>query len=451
MKNTILILFLTMLINITYATTFTTTGSSANWSDPIAWDNGVPTFNDNDSIIINDSIKYIGDLNVNSYIINNNILNIEGIFSPKNYTMNDAILYATNFNMNKFIDTIYLSGYINIGEDLNLSSNSKLIIVGCLELNITNDFNIIGNSEFYLNCGDINIDGDLNINGSSYVNIISNTSISNINLYGSPILTLNYENNINNLNMHGSSILFDNGELNTNNINLYGNSIITGNGILSWTNDLVYVGNAKIMCNDSIIYYSNKTTPSIPQNNPLDLAMCDGPPLPIILQYFKGVYNNNYINLEWSTLIEINCSHYIIEKSYDNENWEYVTLIEGSNNSSNIVTYNYEDLMLSNDAVYYRLTQYDFNGDYQTFDVISILPNFNNFKIYPNPVDDNKYLNIISQSNIEILMLHSINGKQVYVPINDQIDLNNLPTGIYNITLKFENNDEIYKIKIYLN
>ncbi len=104
-------------------------------------------------------------------------------------------------------------------------------------------------------------------------------------------------------------------------------------------------------------------------------------PLPVTLLYFKVYCVGKYVALKWETASEINCDYYLVERSSDGISWEPVAYIQGAGNSNEVSTYSWADNFVSNGtALYYRLTQFDYNGDYQVLGIQSILCN--------SPADD---------------------------------------------------------------
>lgn len=94
--------------------------------------------------------------------------------------------------------------------------------------------------------------------------------------------------------------------------------------------------------------------------------------LPIELLDFYG-YNNNGINhIEWETTTEINNDFFTLERSRDSQIWKEITRQQGAGNSNTPITYEYKDDSYDDGTNYYRLTQTDFNGAYETFETISI-------------------------------------------------------------------------------
>ncbi len=83
-------------------------------------------------------------------------------------------------------------------------------------------------------------------------------------------------------------------------------------------------------------------------------------PLPIDLLNFDG-RNGNI--LYWSTASEINNDYFIIERSLDGHDWEYVNKVSGMGTYHEEVNYEILDLNYTRNAInYYRLTQVDYNG-----------------------------------------------------------------------------------------
>ncbi|MDI3544931.1 MAG: hypothetical protein PWP68_348 [Rikenellaceae bacterium] len=99
-------------------------------------------------------------------------------------------------------------------------------------------------------------------------------------------------------------------------------------------------------------------------------------PLPVTLLYFKVYCVGKYVALKWETASEINCDYYLVERSSDGISWEPVAYIQGAGNSNEVSTYSWADNYDSKGtALYYRLTQFDYDGEYQVLGIQSILCN----------------------------------------------------------------------------
>jgi hypothetical protein len=99
---------------------------------------------------------------------------------------------------------------------------------------------------------------------------------------------------------------------------------------------------------------------------------CQGIALPIELIDFVGVKMNGYNQLTWRTASEYNASHYSIQQSTDGYNWMTFAFLPAAGNSTIELKYNAMHLSPEPVVNYYRLIQYDFDGKYEMFEIISI-------------------------------------------------------------------------------
>ncbi len=134
--------------------------------------------------------------------------------------------------------------------------------------------------------------------------------------------------------------------------------------------------------------------------------------LPIQLLSFTGEYNpdSRENNLHWITASETNNDYFTIEHSSDGISWEKIITTQGAGSSSTEHQYRESHLTINN-LDYYRLTQTDFNGDSETFKIISIDKNLEE----PEYV---KYYNLMGQelssqslSGIVIVEKHFKSGR----------------------------------------
>jgi hypothetical protein len=112
--------------------------------------------------------------------------------------------------------------------------------------------------------------------------------------------------------------------------------------------------------------------------------------LPVELLYFEGVKYPSFNNLKWATASEQNSSHFNIERSEDGENWRVVGTKLAAGNSQSLINYTYLDYYNQDNIVYYRLVQYDIDGQHKIYGPISIEGFFSSKKIV-------KYINLAGQ------------------------------------------------------
>lgn len=94
-------------------------------------------------------------------------------------------------------------------------------------------------------------------------------------------------------------------------------------------------------------------------------------PLPIKLLSFGANCRDGKALIQWSTASEINNDFFTIEKTYDGIHFEFVGKIQGAGNSNSVLNYNFTDNNPGSGKVYYRLSQTDFDGTTEVFDLIS--------------------------------------------------------------------------------
>jgi hypothetical protein len=114
----------------------------------------------------------------------------------------------------------------------------------------------------------------------------------------------------------------------------------------------------------------------------------DCSPLPIELLEFKSKCSNGQTTLIWSTASEFNTDYYKVEKSSDGFQWKELKTLPAAGWSNQVLSYQVVDERPSENGNYYRLTQYDYDGANETFDLIyanCYISQTEEIKVYPNP------------------------------------------------------------------
>ncbi len=105
---------------------------------------------------------------------------------------------------------------------------------------------------------------------------------------------------------------------------------------------------------------------------PVQIPIICAVPLPIELLHFSAICTINSIKVNWSTASETNNDYFLLERSSDGISFVPIQTIDGAGNSSHELDYHFIDnSVLSNQIYYYRLSQTDYNGQKEYFDVIS--------------------------------------------------------------------------------
>jgi hypothetical protein len=183
-------------------------------------------------------------------------------------------------------------------------------------------------------------------------------------------------------------------------------------------------------------------------------------PLPVELTYFNGVCNDGVSTIKWQTASERNSDKFIVERSLDGSVWEAVSEQNAAGNSNSLIDYSYIDNAKSVGTRYYRLSQYDINGDMKKYDAISTScagSNDWNVSMYPNPSRGEFNVAIESTSEGEgTIKITMANGKVVTSKsidvlngqTNQLFDLTGVSTGVYYVTLEFADKKETKKLII---
>ncbi len=112
-------------------------------------------------------------------------------------------------------------------------------------------------------------------------------------------------------------------------------------------------------------------------------------PLPVELSVFDGFPYKLYNVIKWSTESENNSSHFNLESSFDGFFWRNITSILAAGNSTQEIKYSYIDYN-NNPSTYYRLQQFDIDGQCKTYGPILVTKSIKNKKIV-------KYVNLMGQ------------------------------------------------------
>jgi hypothetical protein len=76
------------------------------------------------------------------------------------------------------------------------------------------------------------------------------------------------------------------------------------------------------------------------------------------------------VTVSWSTASEVNNDYFILEHSVNGTDWLIIKYVTGQGNSTTIVKYKLIHSAPSNGINYYRITQVDFDGVFETFNIL---------------------------------------------------------------------------------
>ncbi len=165
--------------------------------------------------------------------------------------------------------------------------------------------------------------------------------------------------------------------------------------------------------------------------------------LPVVFGDFKAVNKTIGIELQWSTLSELNNEKFQIQRKTDKQEFETIGEIRGLGNSNQQKNYSFLDRTAKQGLNYYRIKQVDKDGHFEFSKVISISNQQEGKELlfYPNPVREEIFFYELAD---QIIVLDNF-GKTIYSYSSGpyrSINLQGLDAGIYWINLKSKNRIE---------
>ncbi|WP_338221280.1 glycine-rich domain-containing protein [Algoriphagus sp. oki45] len=139
--------------------------------------------------------------------------------------------------------------------------------------------------------------------------------------------------------------------------------------------------------------------------------------LPLEYLYFNAEYNSSMRSgdLTWATAKEWENDRFEIERSVnDVKSWETIGQVNGAGYSDSQTDYSYQDfkLPIAGGNIFYRLKQFDFDGDFTYSDIKAIqvesLSGLTRWKVYPNPTTGDPI-------NLEMLDSRAYNDEKITV------------------------------------
>jgi Secretion system C-terminal sorting domain len=166
-------------------------------------------------------------------------------------------------------------------------------------------------------------------------------------------------------------------------------------------------------------------------------------PLPIDLITFQAERVNRLdAQIEWTTASESNTSHYAILRSIDGISFAEVGQKTAVGNSISNVSYTFLDKNVPQSKLYYKLMQYDLNGDSKPYGPVILkgTAEFEDITVYPNPNNGEIYFSQLLQG--ETVKIFDITGRMI---LNQKVEgnflkLSNFETGSYYVLIMDEYN-----------
>ncbi len=226
-----------------------------------------------------------------------------------------------------------------------------------------------------------------------------------------------------------------------------------GNGQLSTMN--VVAGQQYIMVVDEWTATGSGYTLSFGGTASLDCAV-----LPVELAEFNAEYvpSEDVVDIFWRTESERDNDRFEVERSTDGINWEIIHVVKGSGTTTYETQYYVADANPYLGVNYYRLNQWDTdgNGKYSEVIVVNILDNvYDMLTVFPNPTKESVEVIFNSYSKEQVMMtLTNSSGKVIVnTPIDAvsggnrfNLDLAGQSAGIYIVSIITR--DKVYREKL---
>ena len=181
-------------------------------------------------------------------------------------------------------------------------------------------------------------------------------------------------------------------------------------------------------------------------------------PLPIQLTSFTAQKAEGVALLEWKTSMEVNASHFEIERAINGKHYNTIGSVEAASNSSVEQHYSFKDNGFSalNQVAYYRLRSVDRDGSYVFSRVQSLQPSQGLLAeyIYPNPAIKGSLIRIKSSSKASSIQVYDMQGHSIDAPVRAltdtefAINADVLIPGTYLIKFELERGAQTRKLVI---
>ena len=191
-------------------------------------------------------------------------------------------------------------------------------------------------------------------------------------------------------------------------------------------------------------------------------ALAGGNPLPIELSYFDARVNGDRVELEWITESELNNDYFSVERSNNGFEFHEIGRVSGKGTTKTETHYNLFD-ELPFGKIYYRLRQFDFDGNSTVSRIVSVETDSNSISnwvsVYPNPVSTKSFhveVSAVKQGDFVTFRLTDVTGKKVLDArhitgdgvYKSEIPCDAMPTGMYILTVTHKSRKSYQRIVI---
>jgi uncharacterized delta-60 repeat protein len=171
--------------------------------------------------------------------------------------------------------------------------------------------------------------------------------------------------------------------------------------------------------------------------------------LPVTLAAFEISKQENHVLLKWKTTSEENSDRFEIQRSADGKKWDIIGTVKASKNSRTEEEYALLDSTPNVGRNFYRLKMIDVDESFSFSRIRSVLKDQEDMvRVYPNPASERLQIQIVNKVEIANSELLDSDGRSVYSSkeFTENIDLTNVPNGIYSLVLRFRDGSRYSKM-----
>jgi len=181
--------------------------------------------------------------------------------------------------------------------------------------------------------------------------------------------------------------------------------------------------------------------------------------LPISLTEFKALPKDKQVLLEWTTHTEVNSSHFEVQHSTTNRDWQTIGKVDAAGSSLQLLDYEHIHRSPAIGDNYYRLKMIDLDDSYEYSDteVVRFTHSDKQLTIYPNPTNGEftVALGVETRHPVQLAVV-DVTGRMIYdkqtilnSTENAVIDLSHIAKGTYLITVKTDKEQFAERLIVY--
>ncbi len=136
-------------------------------------------------------------------------------------------------------------------------------------------------------------------------------------------------------------------------------------------------------------------------------------PAPVTWFDVDATPNNGGVDVYWATASEENTSHFIVQRSADGIHFEDLGSQPAAGNSNNIREYGFTDPSPYSGTSYYRIIQYDIDGQNSSSRVVTVAIGSVYMNVYPNPTSGEFNVELLGAGQTTLVVTDAL-GRVVY-------------------------------------